>query len=96
LFIGKKLKGYIKQVREDGKVDLSLQKIGVEKMDDLSEKILDLLEKKEGFLPVNDKSTPEAIFKLFRTSKGTFKKTIGGLYKKGLITIESDGIHLKK
>lgn len=96
LFVGKKLKGYIKQVRADGKIDLSLQKIGVEKMDDLSEKILDLLNKKGGFLPVNDKSTPDAIFKLFRTSKGTFKKTIGGLYKKGLISIQADGIHLEK
>ncbi|CAM3958205.1 MULTISPECIES: CvfB family protein [Vibrio] len=96
LFIGKRLKGYIKQVREDGKIDLSLQKIGVAKMDDLSEKILDLLDKKDGFLPLNDKSTPDAIFKVFRTSKGTFKKTIGGLYKAGHITIEADGIHRVK
>lgn len=58
----KKLKGYIKQVREDGKIDLSLQKVGVAKMDDLSSKIIDLLEKKGGFLPLNDKSSPEAIF----------------------------------
>lgn len=74
LFIGKKLKGYIKQVREDGKIDLSLQKVGVAKMDDLSSKIIDLLEKKGGFLPLNDKSSPEAIFDAFRTSKGTYKK----------------------
>ncbi|MEZ9904295.1 S1-like domain-containing RNA-binding protein [Vibrio breoganii] len=96
LFIGKRLKGYIKQVRDDGKIDLSLQKVGVAKMDDLSEKVMDLLNKKEGFLPLNDKSSPDAIFKVFRTSKGTFKKTIGGLYKAGLITIEADGIHLAK
>ncbi|GEM80594.1 CvfB family protein [Vibrio superstes] len=96
LFIGKRLKGYIKQVRDDGKIDLSLQKVGVAKMDDLSEKVVDLLNKKEGFLPLNDKSSPDAIFKVFRTSKGTFKKTIGGLYKAGLITIETDGIHLVK
>ncbi|MEZ9785678.1 CvfB family protein [Vibrio breoganii] len=96
LFIGKRLKGYIKQVRDDGKIDLSLQKVGVAKMDDLSEKVMDLLNKKEGFLPLNDKSSPDAIFKVFRTSKGTFKKTIGGLYKAGLITIEADGIQLVK
>ncbi|PMG90657.1 GntR family transcriptional regulator [Vibrio breoganii] len=96
LFIGKRLKGYIKQVRDDGKIDLSLQKVGVAKMDDLSEKVMDLLNKKEGFLPLNDKSSPDAIFKVFRTSKGTFKKTIGGLYKAGLISIEADGIHLAK
>ncbi|EGQ8510481.1 GntR family transcriptional regulator [Vibrio parahaemolyticus] len=94
LFIGKKLKGYIKQVREDGKIDLSLQKVGVAKMDDLSSKIIDLLEKKGGFLPLNDKSSPEAIFAAFRTSKGTYKKTIGGLYKQGKIVIEKDGIRL--
>ncbi|EJL3958292.1 GntR family transcriptional regulator [Vibrio parahaemolyticus] len=94
LFIGKKLKGYIKQIREDGKIDLSLQKVGVAKMDDLSSKIIDLLEKKGGFLPLNDKSSPEAIFDAFRTSKGTYKKTIGGLYKQGKIVIEKDGIRL--
>ncbi|EJA7356048.1 CvfB family protein [Vibrio parahaemolyticus] len=94
LFIGKKLKGYIKQVRENGKIDLSLQKVGVAKMDDLSSKIIDLLEKKGGFLPLNDKSSPEAIFDAFRTSKGTYKKTIGGLYKQGKIVIEKDGIRL--
>ncbi|WP_375753976.1 S1 RNA-binding domain-containing protein [Vibrio sp. HN007] len=94
LFIGKRLKGYIKNIREDGKIDLSLQKVGVAKMDDLSQKIIDTLEKKGGFLPLNDKSTPDAIFSVFRTSKGTFKKTIGGLYKSGKITIEKDGIRL--
>ncbi|MDP2571636.1 S1-like domain-containing RNA-binding protein [Vibrio penaeicida] len=94
LFIGKRLKGYIKSVREDGKIDLSLQKVGTAKMDDLSSKVLDVLEKKGGFLPLNDKSTPEAIFAVFRTSKGTFKKTIGGLYKLGKITIDKEGIRL--
>lgn len=94
LFIGKKLKGYIKNIREDGKIDLSLQKIGVGKMDDLSQKVIDLLEKKGGFLPLNDKSSPEAIFAAFRTSKGTFKKTIGSLYKQGKIVIEKEGIRL--
>lgn len=94
LFIGKKVKGYIKAIREDGKIDLSLQKVGVAKMDDLSTKIIELLEKKDGFLPLNDKSSPDAIFAAFRTSKGTFKKTIGGLYKAGKITIEKEGIRL--
>ncbi|EGQ8041755.1 GntR family transcriptional regulator [Vibrio alginolyticus] len=94
LYIGKKLKGFIKHIREDGKIDLALQKVGVAKMDDLSSKILDLLEKKGGFLPLNDKSSPEAIFDAFRTSKGTYKKTIGGLYKQGKIVIDKDGIRL--
>ncbi|MGY2575950.1 CvfB family protein [Vibrio sp. C8] len=94
LFIGKKLKGFIKNIRPDGKIDLSLQKIGVEKMDDLSEKILETLAKKGGSMPLSDKSTPEAIFAEFRTSKGTFKKSIGTLYKQGKIVIEKDGIRL--
>ncbi|WP_319536947.1 S1-like domain-containing RNA-binding protein [uncultured Vibrio sp.] len=94
LYIGKKLKGFIKQIREDGKIDLALQKVGVAKMDDLSSKIIEQLEKKGGFLPLNDKSSPEAIFEAFRTSKGTYKKTIGGLYKQGKIVIEKDGIRL--
>ena len=91
---GEKTTGFIKQMREDGKIDLALQKVGVAKMDDLSSKIIDLLEKKGGFLPLNDKSSPEAIFEAFRTSKGTYKKTIGGLYKQGKIVIEKDGIRL--
>ncbi len=94
LYIGKTLKGFIKQIREDGKIDLALQKVGVAKMDDLSSKILEQLEKKGGFLPLNDKSSPEAIFEAFRTSKGTYKKTIGGLYKQGKIVIEKEGIRL--
>ena len=94
LFVGKKLKGYIKEIRDDGKINLALQKQGVAKMDDLSSKILDLLEKKGGFLPLSDKSSPDAIFATFRTSKGTFKKTIGGLYKQGKIRISADGITL--
>ncbi|WP_413284463.1 S1 RNA-binding domain-containing protein [Vibrio sp. MA40-2] len=94
LFIGKRVKGFIKNIRDDDKIDLSLQKVGVAKMDDLSEKIIDLLQKKQGYLPLNDKSTPDAIFSVFRTSKGTFKKSIGGLYKKGIIVIEKEGIRL--
>ncbi|MBD1574781.1 GntR family transcriptional regulator [Vibrio sp. S17_S38] len=94
LFVGKRLKGYIKEIRDDGRINLSLQKIGIAKMDDLSEKVIHVLETKGGFLPLSDKSTPEAIFTVFRTSKGTFKKTIGGLYKAGKIRIENDGIYL--
>lgn len=94
LFVGKRLKGYVKEIREDGRINLSLQKVGVAKMDDLSEKILATLEQKGGFLPLSDKSTPESIFTVFRTSKGTFKKSIGVLYKQGKIRIEKDGIYL--
>lgn len=96
IFIGKHLKAYIKQVRDDGKIDLSLQKIGQEKITSLVDKIIQSLEKKGGFLPINDKSSPKEIFDLFRTSKATFKKTIGHLYKEKKIRIGSDGIYLIK
>jgi predicted RNA-binding protein (virulence factor B family) len=96
LFIGKQLKAFISDMREDGKISLSLQRPGVARMDDLSEKVLATLEKKDGFLPLNDKSSPDAIFAEFRTSKGTFKKTIGGLYKAGKIIITKEGINLVK
>ncbi|PSW06343.1 CvfB family protein [Photobacterium lipolyticum] len=94
LFIGKKLKAYIKEIRPDGKISLSLQKAGRGKVDDLADKILTSLERKGGFMPLSDKSSPQEIFEAFRTSKATFKKTIGGLYKKGLIVIDRDGIRL--
>ncbi|MCY9843266.1 S1 RNA-binding domain-containing protein [Vibrio caribbeanicus] len=96
LFIGKKMKGYIKEVRSDGKINLSLQKVGIGKMDDLGSRILSTLEQKGGFLPLSDKSSPEAIYATFATSKGTFKKTIGSLYKQGKITIDPEGIRLSE
>ncbi|WP_021023235.1 CvfB family protein [Salinivibrio costicola] len=96
LFIGKKLSAYVKHVRDDGKMDLSLQKPGQARVDELGDKILRTLENKDGFLPLNDKSSPDAIFALFRTSKATFKKTLGGLYKQRQIRIEHDGIYLTK
>lgn len=96
LFVGKKLKGYIKEMRPDGKIDLSLQKLGLDKIDDLAEKIMSSLEKKGGYIPISDKSSPEEIFSAFRTSKGSYKKTIGNLLKRGLITIEREGIRLNQ
>lgn len=96
LFIGKRIKGYIRRIRDDGKIDLSLQKVGREKEKDLSEKIMGALLRCNGFLPLSDKSAPEAIFKEFRTSKATYKKTIGHLYKEGKIRIEKEGIYLIK
>ena len=92
---GQKIKGYIKNIREDGKIDLLLQKPGYGKVDDLSRKILELIKQHDGFVPVTDKSPPEIIYKTFGVSKKTYKKAIGALFKKRLITIEDDGIKLK-
>ncbi|WP_116472371.1 CvfB family protein [Zobellella maritima] len=87
-------KGYIKQVRDDGKIDLSLYKPGPGKIDEAAEAVLNRLQQAGGALSVGDKTDPDTIFRVFGISKGTFKKAIGGLYKKGLIVIEKDGIKL--
>jgi len=92
---GLSIKGFIKKLREDGKIDLCLQKPGPEKVDEVSEKIMDKLRAAGGFLSVSDKSPTEVIYGLFGVSKKTFKKAIGALYKKRLILIEPKGIKLK-
>ncbi len=85
-------KGFIKELRADGKISLSLQPVGQDAADALHQKILQLLQEKGGVLPVNDKSEPQLISDLFGVSKGNFKKAIGALYKQGLIVIHSDRI----
>ncbi len=86
--------GYIRKVREDGKVDLQLQPFGSKGAYDLGRKILDLLKEKNGFLALTDKSSPEIIYELFGVSKKKYKMALGGIYKKKLITIETAGIRL--
>ena len=91
---GQHIKGYIKKVRDDGKIDLCLQKPGPEKVDEVSEKIIDKLKEAGGFVSITDKSSPEIIYSLFGVSKKTYKKAIGALYRKRRIIIENDGIKL--
>ena len=91
---GQHISGFIKKVREDGKIDLCLQRPGLEKVDDVAEKIIEKLRAQGGFIAVDDKSAPEVIYRLFGASKKTYKKAIGGLYRKRLIVIESNGIRL--
>lgn len=93
LSFGQSISGYIKHVRADGRIDLSL-KSGREIRDDYTEAIQVYLDEHDGFLPVHDKSAPAEIFDLLRMSKGQFKKAVGGLYKRQVITIEKDGIRL--
>lgn len=93
---GDHIAGFIKKVREDGKIDLCLQKPGAEKVYDVSDKIIEVLNEQGGFIALDDKTPPEVIYSLFGTSKKTFKKAIGALYKHRLILIESDGIRLVK
>jgi uncharacterized protein len=93
---GQKVKGYVKKVREDGKVDLSLQELGHQKFDKVSEKILYILDKAGGKLPYHDKTDPEVITKIFGISKKTFKQSLGMLYKKREIEITPQGFNRPK
>jgi len=95
LSFGQYKKGFIKCIRDDGKIDLSLQG-GQETRDQYADIILSYLKNKNGFAPVHDKSKPELISQLFGMSKGAFKKAVGSLYRQRIITIEKDGIHLNK
>ncbi|UVJ45266.1 S1-like domain-containing RNA-binding protein [Pseudomonas sp. LS1212] len=91
---GKQEKGYIKELRADGKIALSLQPVGQDASISLHTKILDKLRENKGVLPVSDKSDPQVISGLFGVSKGNFKKAIGALYKEGKIVIHADRIEL--
>lgn len=93
LSFGQYKKGYIKHIRPDGRIDLSLQG-GQETRDKYANIIETYLRKHNGFAAVHDKSDPELIYELFGMSKKAFKKAIGGLYKQKIINIEDDGIRL--
>lgn len=94
LSFGQSIQGYIKRIREDGKIDLTLQG-GQETRDKNQQVILDYLQKHNGFAEVHDKSDPQLIYDLFGMSKGAFKKAIGGLFKQEIIIIGINGIRLK-
>lgn len=91
---GLQIKGYIKKIREDEKIDVSLQKQGYDNVEPNAQLILEQLKSSDGFLPFNDKSSPDDIKDEFEMSKKTFKKAIGGLYKQKLIEIKEEGIFL--
>lgn len=92
---GQNRKAFIKKIRPDGKIDLSLQAQGyLNEVPVASQKVLTLLHEEEGFLPLNDKSSPDAIYEMLEMSKKNFKKAIGSLYKEKKIRIEKSGIFL--
>ncbi|GGX28235.1 CvfB family protein [Aquimarina muelleri] len=91
---GDQIKGYVKKVRPDGKIDLTLQQHGFRGIEPNAEQILKELEASGGFINLNDKSDPEDIKEVFQLSKKSFKKAIGTLYKARKIAIEEDGIRL--
>jgi len=91
--VGDKLRGYVKRIREDQKIDVSLQAIGFRNFNDAnSELIYKKLEENDGFLAFTDKSSPEEIYSQFGISKKAFKKSLGALYRQKLIEIRPDGI----
>ncbi len=92
LEVGDKLKGYIKTIRADNKIDLVLDKPGYERVSQEEEKILSLLKTHKGFLPYHDKSSPEVIYDFFGMSKKTFKMALGALYKQRKIELTEKGI----
>jgi hypothetical protein len=91
---GMRLEAYVKQVRPDGKLDLTLQLSGGRKVDDFAEVLLKYVQEHRGFIPYHDKSEAEEIYEEFEVSKKTFKKAVGDLYKKRLIQLERNGIRL--
>lgn len=91
---GDQFRAYIKKVREDNKIDLSLYRSGYGQVDSVSMNILDVLKKAGGFLPLTDKSDAALIFDYFSISKKVFKKAIGSLYKQRLISLEERGIRI--
>lgn len=91
---GQKLKAFIKKVRDDKKIDLSLYRPGYQQVDGVSQNILDRLKSADGFLPLTDKSDAALVFDTFGISKKVFKKAIGALYKQRLISLEEKGIRI--
>jgi predicted RNA-binding protein (virulence factor B family) len=91
---GDRMTGYIKAIRPDHKIDVTLHKFGYRNVEPNAEKILDELRASRGFLRLNDNSHPEDIKTVLKMSKKTFKKAIGSLYKDKLIEIKDDGIYL--
>lgn len=93
---GDRLTAYVKQVRPDGKIDLSLQKKGQRAVTDFSDTLLHHLQMNGGHTPLGDHSPAEEIYAIFGVSKKVFKKAAGDLYRRRLITIDSDGLTLKE
>ena len=92
---GERLRGYVKKIREDGKVDVTLRQGGAQEAEKDRRIILEALAANNGFLTLTDKSTPEEIATLLRLSKKSFKKALGGLYKEGAVTMLPGGIRLR-
>ena len=94
LNLGETITAYVKKIKDQGELDLSLQKIGFKHVDDQTDVILEQLKKNKGYLNLSDNSSPEEIQARMKMSKKVFKKAIGILYRQKKIRIENDGIYL--
>ncbi len=92
--VGLITKGYIKKVRSDDKIDISLQRTSYRKLDELAQQLLHQINSSSGFLPLTDRSSPEEVTKRLGMSKKNFKKAVGTLYRMRLITIDEDGVRV--
>lgn len=93
---GMQMKAYVKQVRDDGKIDIMLQKSGMARVGDFSDRLLQYIKDEGGRIGINDKSDADLIYDTFGVSKKTFKKAVGDLYKKRLIILSDSGISVVK
>ncbi len=91
--VGATLKGYVKKIREDNKVDIVLKPIGHLALEPAAMQIYEKLELAGGYISLHDKSAPEEILQMFQMSKKAFKKAIGALYRDRKIEIKDDGIY---
>ena len=93
---GDRLQGFVNTVRPDGKLDITLQPTGRKQTKDFAETLLEWLQQHDGFCPLGDKSDADAIKELFHVSKKTFKRAVGNLYKRQLVTPNDDSLTLVK
>ncbi len=91
---GQYLKGWVKAIRPDGKIDLSITQLDADSREQLEEQILQYLRKRGGRAPLSDRTSPEEVHRLFGASKKNFKRAIGRLYKSRLILIHDDALQL--
>lgn len=89
---GERLKGYVKGIREDDKIDVSVVPLGYQRVEGIARRVWEALKLQGGYLPVHDKSDPDEIYALFHCSKKAFKQAIGALYKQKQILLEPEGI----
>ena len=94
LELGDQIKGYIKKIRSDNRIDVSLQPQGMKNIEPSAAKILDYLKMNQGFMSLTDKSRPEEIMAKMEMSKKSFKKALGSLYKQKLVRLEKNGTYM--